>query len=231
MKARDIMTRRVRTATPDMTVSEIAQLLVKHNISGLPVVDDRRRVIGIVSEGDLLRRHETGTVRRSRWLDFFLDSTARAREFAKTRGRRVADIMTRSVVSVAPDTDVADIADLLERRRVKRVPVLQRGKLVGLVSRQDVIAALAKPTKAKGTRRRTSDAEIHEALSRGMRANSWTDRAIVNFTVNRGVVELSGVVDDPDRRDALRVLAENIAGVRAVRDNVQISRRTFYGAA
>jgi CBS domain-containing protein len=230
MKAREIMTRRVRTASPDMTVSEIARLLVRHNISAVPIADRRRRVVGIVSEGDLLRRQETGTTRRrARWLDFLFDTTSGAREFTKTRARRAADVMTRGVVSVTPDTDVGDIADLLEKRRIKRVPVMQGGRLVGIVSRQDVIASLAKPAP-KSRRRAASDADIQAALARGMRAHSWTDRALVNFTVHRGVVELSGVVEDPDRRAALRVLAENTAGVRAVRDNLQVRPLQFYGA-
>lgn len=232
MKARDIMTRRVRTAGPEATVSEIARLLVRHNISAVPIVDRRKRVIGIVSEGDLLRRQETGTARRARWIDFLFDTSARAREFTKTRGQRASDIMTRGVVSVRPDTDVGDIADLMEKRHIKRVPVMRDGSLVGIVSRQDVIACLAKPASRKSgaKSRRASDGEIQAALARGLRTNSWTDRAYVNFTVHRGVVELSGFVDDPDRRSALRVLAENTAGVRAVRDNVQVRPLQFYGA-
>lgn len=233
MKARDIMTRRVRTAGPETTVSEIARLLVRHNISAVPIVGRRKQVIGIVSEGDLLRRPETGTARRARWLDFLLDTSSRAREFTKTRGQHAADVMTRGVVSVRPDTDVADVADLMEKRHIKRVPVMQDGRLAGIVSRQDVIAGLAKPSSKRSrtkSRRAASDADIQAALARGLRTNIWTDRAYVNFTVHRGVVELSGFVDDPDRRAALRVLAENTAGVRAVRDNVRVRPLQFYGA-
>lgn len=221
------MTRQVRTVSPDTTVAEIARLLVRHNISAVPVVD-RKRVVGIVSEGDLLRRHETGTARdRPRWIDFLLGTASSPREFTKSRGRCASDVMTRGVVSITPDTGVGEIADLLEKRHIKRVPVMKGGRLVGIVSRQDVIAALARPQST--SRRAVSDGEIRATLARALRSQPWSDRAMVNFTVHRGVVELWGVVDDVERRRAFRVLAESTAGVRAVRDTVEVRPLRFYG--
>jgi CBS-domain-containing membrane protein len=229
MKARDIMTRSVQTATADTLVYDIARTMVEWRISAVPIVDHQGQVIGIVSDGDLLHRPETGTERRrSRWIDFLIDTSTKAREFRKSHGLRAADVMTRDVVSVRSDTDVAEIADLFETRNIKRVPVIDDGRLVGIVSPRDLIAALARSAPQQPARS-VSDSEIQAALDRGLQENAWTDRAVVTFTVRDGVVEMSGIVDDEERHAALRVMAENVAGVHAVRDNLQlrVSRRAF----
>lgn len=229
MRARQVMTKKVQTVTPDTSVRRIAQLMAKARISAVPVVDAKKRVLGIVSEGDLLRRRETGTARRySWWLDLLSDPRARAADYAKSHGLTARDVMTRTVVSVAPDTDVADIADVLEKWDIKRVPVLAGGKLAGIVSRGDLVQALAS-AKAR-PRRRKSDAAIREALARAIKNAGWADGLMVNYTVAKGVVELYGLAASQAARDGLRVLAENIAGVRRVKDDLQVRPALMHGA-
>ena len=139
MKARDVMTKNVRTVNLMTPVRKIAQLMISRRISAVPVVDKRRKVLGIVSEGDLLRRTEAGTERRrSWWSGFFEETSDQARDYAKSRGAYARDVMTRSVVAVSSATDVAAIADVMEKLRIKRVPVVNGGKLVGIVSRRDL---------------------------------------------------------------------------------------------
>src|SRR3954466_2034372 len=142
MKVSDIMTHPVLTVTPETTVGEVAELMIGHRISGLPVVNPAGDVIGIVTEGDLLRRAETGTERRrARWLEFLIAPGRLASEYAHANGRRVREVMTDSIVTVGPDDAVANLIDLLERRRIKRVPVVDQGKLVGIVSRANLVRA------------------------------------------------------------------------------------------
>jgi CBS-domain-containing membrane protein len=233
MKARDIMTKTVRTAAPKTSVRDLARLMVRHRVSAIPVVERGQRLLGIVSEGDLLRRRETGTLRRRpNWLDFFVDPGSKAREFVKSHARHAADVMTRPVVSVTADTDLADIADLLERRHIKRVPVVKGGRLVGIVSRHDLVGALARSgskTATKPRRGTATDRQIRDTFDREIRRRPWTDAAVVNATVHRGVVELYGLVNDESRRAALRALAENIPGVRSVKDKLAVGPVQFYG--
>lgn len=231
MKARDIMTRGVQTATADTLVYDIARSMVERRISAVPIVDPQGHVIGIVSDGDLLHRPETGTERRrSRWLDFFVDTTTKAREFRKSHGVRAADVMSRDVVSVTSETDVAAIADLFEQKGIKRVPVIDDDRLVGIVSPRDLIGALARSAPSP-TARPVPDSDIQAALDRGLKENDWAERSVVTFAVQNGIVEMTGLIEDEERQAALRVLAENVAGVRAVRDNLQLrQRRRAYGA-
>jgi len=219
MKASDVMTRTVRTATTETPVRDVAQMMVRHRISAVPIVERGKRVVGIISEGDLLRRAETGTARkRSSWLDLFVDPGSKARSFVKSHARQARDVMTRPVVSVTADTSLADIADLLEKRKIKRVPVVRSGQLVGIVSRHDLVRSLAQDMEPAKGRRPVSDRVIRTALDRQMKKQRW-DIGYVNVTVEKGVVEFWGGVPDDDRRQALRVLAENIDGVRAVKDD------------
>src|SRR5271166_3644258 len=149
MRAMDVMTTHVITVGPDTSVQEVAKILSERSISGVPVVDAENRLIGIVSEGDLLHRVETGTERRvqrrrrSWWLDTIGSDEELARQYIKSHGRTAKDVMTREVISVSDTTELADIAMLLETKRIKRVPVLRDGKLVGIVSRANLVRALA----------------------------------------------------------------------------------------
>jgi CBS-domain-containing membrane protein len=226
MRASDIMTKRVRTVSVDTPVRTIAGLMLKQRISALPVLDKKRRLVGIVSEGDLLRRPESGTApRHSWWLDFLTESSVRAQEYAKSRARRAGDVMTRTVVSVTPDTEASEIADILEKWRIKRVPVMRGDKLVGIVSRRDLLPAIAKQ-RPRG--RKVTDAAIGEAIKREIAANDWANDALVNIAVNKGVVQLMGLVASGEERQAFRVLAESIPGVRAVKDRLQVGPKLIY---
>src|SRR5438067_5643665 len=143
MNVADVMTRKVISVTPETTIAEAAQLLLRHRISGLPVVGPDGAVVGIVTEGDLLRRVETGTQRRrARWLEFLIAPGRLAQEYTDANARKVGDIMTSSVVSVAPENALSDVVELMERRGVKRLPVIEAGRLVGIVSRANLVRAL-----------------------------------------------------------------------------------------
>ncbi|MBM4073089.1 MAG: CBS domain-containing protein [Planctomycetes bacterium] len=221
MRARDIMTTSVQYATPNARVQKIAQAMVRHRISAVPVIDKNRRVIGIVSEADLLHRVESGTIRkRSWWLDMLIDDKTRAREYAKARGLYARDVMTSPVISVKPDTEISEIADIMERSAVKRVPVVDaENRMVGIVSRRDLIAAVAKPPRKSP---RFSDAAIGAALQHEITAKTNTFNSAINIAVAKGVVELSGLVASSEELDAVRVMAETIPGVRAVKDRMTV---------
>ncbi len=222
MRARDIMTRKVYSVPPTASVSDIVKTMVRRRVSAVPVVDRKRRVLGIVSEGDLLRRVEIGTERRrSWWYGLLIEPTTQAREFVKPNSARASDVMTKPVISIADTTAVEDIVDLMERWDVKRVPVLKSGRLAGLVSRRDVVQALAagRRPSSRGT---SDDATIRELLRRKLASVDWVDTAFVNFVVNRGVIELNGLVPSAEQRDAIRVMAERIGGVRKVTDRLQV---------
>ena len=229
MKVSDIMTHPVITVTPETTVAEAAELMIGHRISGLPVVDAAGGVVGIVTEGDLLRRAETGTERRrARWLEFLIAPGRLASEYAHANGRRVGEVMTDTVLSVAPDDPVADIIELMERRRIKRVPVItqgtalgtDQGRLVGIVSRANLVWALVRNLPRSDDPHPASDREIRDQILAEIAKQPWGPRASVDVRVENGVVELRGAVTDDRERPALRVLAENVPGVKEVRDRL-----------
>ncbi len=220
MQAKDIMTTNVITVTGDSRVDEIAALLLQRNISGVPVVDAEGRVLGIVSEGDLMRRPESGTERqRSWWLRLMADSKEDAEQYTKTHGMRAEEVMTRDVIAVSEDTSVGDIAQILEERRIKRVPVLRDGKLVGLVSRANLLHGLV-AHKARIEAPSADDRSIREQITAEIERQDWVSHGSFNVIVNDGVVELWGWVDSDQEREALLVATENVAGVRAVEDHL-----------
>lgn len=220
MNASHIMTSPVITVGPDTAVRHIAALLFKHRISAVPVLENGK-LVGIVSEADLLHRHEIGTegtARSSSWRLQLLSADRSVAEYVKSHATRARDIMTEDVVSVTPDTPVAEIATLLEKRGVKRVPVLHGGQVVGIVSRSNLVQALA----AKGRSMNTSsagDGAIRTRLSAELQRHSWWRSATSNVIVTDGVVHYFGTVDSDDQRQAARVAAENVPGVRGVQDH------------
>lgn len=222
MKASDVMTRDVVTVGPDTPVRDIAALMTAKRISGVPVVADDGRLAGILSETDLLHRAETGTERQRKWwLGIFADADSLARDYAKAHGLRARDVMSAAVVTVDADAELRVVADVLDRRNLKRLPVLSDGKLVGIITQGDLVRALAGATPT------TADVEIDdqalaETIARRMRAAHWLDSNIVNVAVEGGVVKLAGLVASPDQRRALRVLAEETPGVVRVEDKLGI---------
>ncbi|HSE78699.1 MAG TPA: CBS domain-containing protein [Alphaproteobacteria bacterium] len=223
MLARDIMTRDVLVVRPDTSVAEIAKLLVSHHISAVPVVGDGNALVGIVSEGDLMRRPETGSgKRRSWWLELLADTDTLAQEYAKSHARKARDVMSKHVVAVSEDTSVGEIADLLERHGIKRVPVVTNGKLVGLVSRADIVRAFAeRVAPAAPSSAASDDKTIRAKLMEQVEAQPWAETAFINVVVKDGVVSLNGLVGSNDQAKALRVLAENVPGVKSVEDNTR----------
>jgi len=220
MIAAEVMSRKVVSVSPDATITAAIRLMLDHQISGLPVVDAAGKLLGILTEGDLLRRAETGTERhRPRWLEILMGPGRLAGEYVRTHGRKVEEIMTRDLVSVTPDTPLDEIVALMERRRIKRVPVLDGDSPVGIVSRADLLRALAR-TLEERPRPAAGDDEIRERILAELANVSWVPRDGLAITVADGIVRLDGVILDEKERDALRVAAENVPGVRAVEDRL-----------
>ncbi|MFQ5827638.1 MAG: CBS domain-containing protein [Candidatus Methylomirabilia bacterium] len=218
MKAKDIMTTKVVSVRRDTPVNEIATLLLDRHISGVPVTDAEGHVLGVVTEGDLIQRAEAPP-RRSWWLAFFSDADVMAREFVKSHGLKAWDVMTKEVLTVTEDTSLADIARLLEEKRIKRVPVVRDGHLVGIVSRADVIRALAARGVEPAPPEAKEDETIRKQLLEALRREPWADTHLLNIVVDRGIVHIWGLVRSPNERRALRVAAENIPAVRHVSDH------------
>ena len=224
MKASEVMAADVVTVAPQTTVREIAAVMAERRISGVPVVDGDGKLVGILSETDLLHRAETGTEKRRKWwLKAFIDSDQLAREYASSHARRAADIMSTNVVTVDADTDLGAVANLLDRRKLKRVPVVKDGRLVGIITRGDLVRALVTQQRAGGPREAPSDSSgVLRAIQQRMKRESWLDSALVNVEFKNGVAELSGMAASGDQRRALRLLVEDTPGVTRVEDNLHL---------
>jgi CBS domain-containing protein len=221
MRAYEIMTPQVITVGPETAVSDAARLMLRHHISGLPVVDARGHLIGIVSEGDFLRRAETGTQhRRGRWLSYLVGAGRAAVEFAHENGRRVGEIMTANPHTVTEDTPLDDVVQLMESRNVKRLPVMRKDQLVGIVTRSDFLIAVASmahrlPDVSAG------DAELRREVQAALQEAPWRPCRL-NVTVRDGVATLRGTVRKESTRKAAIVAAENVPGVTKVRDRLSL---------
>jgi CBS domain-containing protein len=227
MNAQDAMTRDVVTVGPQTTVGEIAGLLVRHRISAVPVVSDDGRVIGIVSQTDLGHRSETGTEKRRKWwLDLFGDADAKAREYIKSHGLKAQDVMTRVIVSVPKTASLAEVADVLDTHRIRQVPVMDDGRLTGMISRTDLVRKLAE-IKIAAPAARPDNGVLQKAIWDEIKAQPWLESAYINLSVKDGVVDLYGVVDSDDQRRALRILVEGVSGVQKVEDNVRLFPKTI----
>src|SRR6266568_5029278 len=224
MRAMDVMTTHVITIGPDASVQELAVLLSERAISGVPVIDSDNRLVGIATEGDLLHRTETGTAhpterRRSRWLESLASDRELARDYVKSHGRKVGDIMTREVVTVSDTTELADIANLLETKTIKRVPVLRDGRLVGIVSRANLVRALAAiPSQPASD---GDDRSMRANLLTELTGQEWANVWAADIIVREKVVHLWFTDDESEeQRQAVRVAAENIPGVRRVEQHI-----------
>lgn len=220
MKASDVMTPDVVSVRPDASVAAATQLMLQKRISGVPVIDERGHLVGILSEGDFLRRAEAGTGRhRPRWIEFFMGAGRLADEYVRLSGRKVGDVMTHEVRMVPPDAPLEGVVRLMERHNIKRVPVVDNGKVVGIITRANLLHAVASfageiaPLSAE-------DAAIRERLLATLKNQPWAPVTAIHVTVKNGVVQLSGVITDERQRQALRVAAENIPGVKDVDDNI-----------
>jgi CBS domain-containing protein len=217
----------VVTVKPSASVQQVAKILLERRISAVPVVDDDGKLIGIVSEGDLLRRAEAGTERRRPWwLAMLTDERALAADYVKAHAQNVKDVMTTRVVTAAPDTPLHEIASLLEDNSIKRVPIVEHGQLLGIVSRANLVQAVASERRQLDIP--LSDAAVRDKLLAHLKGQRWAHTALVNVTVNDGVVDLWGISNSDTERHALRVAAEALPGVRAVNNHL-IKRPQAWG--
>ncbi|MEX0803321.1 MAG: CBS domain-containing protein [Candidatus Binatia bacterium] len=220
MKSSDVMTREVVSVKPDSSVLDAARLMLQKRISGLPVIDGAGNLVGIISEGDLLRRTETETQRRRpRWIELIIGPGKLAEEYVRSSGRQVHEIMTEQVYTVSEDTPLVEVVQQMERRRIKRLPVMRGNTVVGIITRTDLMRVLVnvshevKPLSAE-------DSVIRERLIAELNTQPWAPVATIDVFVRNGVVKLSGTVMDDRERRALRVAAENIPGVKSVEDQL-----------
>jgi CBS-domain-containing membrane protein len=222
MKAQEIMTRDVITVRPETSVRDIAALMVEKHISGVPVLTDKGKIIGVVSQSDLLHRAEVGTERKRKWWFHILaDPNVLAQDYAKAHGLKAHDVMSRYVVSVRNDAELRDVADILDNHRIKRVPVMQGDRLVGIITRGDLVRALSQVQISKAVKK-LDNAALHSTLRDRIQTQSWIDQSYISLTVNDGVVELWGFVETADQHSALRALVEETDGVSRVDDNIKV---------
>jgi CBS domain-containing protein len=219
LRAHQIMTRRVVAVKPEATVLEAANLMLQHHISGLPVVDAAGKLVGIISEGDFIRRSEIGTGRkRARWLKFILGAGKAASDFVHEHGRKISEIMVSSPLTITEDTSLEEIVELMEKNNVKRLPVVRDDKLVGIVSRANLLQAVA--SLAREVPDPTADdAHIRNRIIDAMEKNDWCPFGL-SVIVRDRIVHLSGVITEERSRQAAIVAAENVEGVKKVHDHL-----------
>jgi CBS domain-containing protein len=220
MNAADVMTNDVLTLNAETSVLDAARLMLQHRVSGLPVLDWQGRLVGVLTEGDLLRRIETGTERRrSHWLEMLLGPGRAAQDYIHAHARKVGEAMSNTVIHVAPDATLEQIVGLMEKHHVKRLPVVAGNKMVGIVSRADLLRALV-ATADKAAATPVSDEDIRANILAELDRQRWAPRAVLEVEVKRGIVELRGTITDDRERLALRIACENIAGVKGVTDHL-----------
>jgi len=220
MKAKDVMTSDVLTVDQDASVLEAVRLMLQRKISGLPVVDASGTLVGMVTEGDFLRRSEMGTERHHpRWIEFFMGAGRLADEYVHASGRKVRDVMTPEIHAVTEESPLKDVVAMMERHSIKRVPVLRGRVLAGIITRSNLLRAMAGLTRDVHPAS-ADDKAIRATLLAEMKKQPWAPMAVTDVDVANGVVTLSGVVLDDRQRVALRVAAENIPGVKKVEDHL-----------
>ncbi|MCC6921165.1 MAG: CBS domain-containing protein [Alphaproteobacteria bacterium] len=220
MLVRDAMTAPVLSVASTATIGEAIAAMLARRVSGLPVVDDRGAPIGMVTEGDLLRRNELGTERtRSRWLQFFAGPGQSADEYVRSHGRKVAEVMTEHVVSLPPDAPLVAAIDLMLKKHIKRVLVMQGANLLGILARSDVLRALS-GTLPGPAPRDVQDDTIRKAVSAELEKQPWSGKDMIRVEVDQGKVTLSGMILDERARLAAKVAAENTPGVTSVVDDL-----------
>lgn len=219
MRAHQIMTKNVITVGPDSSIADAAKLMLEQHISGLPVLDKSGKLVGILSEGDFLRRSEIGTQRRrARWLQFLMGAGREAKEFVQQSGRKVEDIMARDPVTVTEDTQLEELVELMEKHDIKRLPVMRNDQLIGIVTRANLLQAVA--SLARDVPDPTADDDhIRERITDAIMSTNWRPIGL-QVTVRNGVVHLHGIIINDSARQASIVAAENVAGVKKVHDHL-----------
>lgn len=228
MNAQDVMVSPVVTVNENATVQEVAKILIDRRISAVPVIDAAGKLVGIVTEADLMRRAEIGTEHQySWWLSLLADARSLAADYVKSHGTGVKNIMTRNVRTAAPDTPLHEIAEVFEKHHIKRVPIVNKnGELVGIVSRSNILQAFASARPRLEVS--LPDAAIRSRLLDELKKQPWTQAHRLNITVTDGVVELWGSIETEQERDAIKVAAEAIPGVSAVNDHLMRAVTTGY---
>lgn len=220
MKAQDVMTRHVASVGPNDSLAKAVRVMLQQRISGLPVIEEDGRLVGVITEGDLLRRAETGTQRqRPRWIEFFVGPGRLADEYVRSHSRKVGELMTADPVSVAEETPLEEIVTLMEKRRIKRLPVVHDDKVVGIVSRANLLHALAR-LAGEARPSKSDDRTIRETLLGELNKQKWAPMASLDIIVRDGVVDIWGTITDDRKRQALIVVAENVPGVKRVNDQL-----------
>jgi CBS domain-containing protein len=220
MEAGQVMTSPTITISPDASVRQAIRIMLDNHVSGLPVVDENGRLAGVVSEGDLLRRAEIGTERhRPRWLEFLLGPGRSASDYVHSHSRRVSDVMTDDPVAVDEHASLEEVVALMEKGGIKRVPVLRAGVVAGIVTRADLLRAFLNASEEPKTGPR-GDADIKDDILAAIDAQKWAPAGSIHVAVREGNVTLQGTIFDERERAAIRVCAENIAGVNAVTDEL-----------
>lgn len=228
MKVSDVMTRTVRATDPDQTVTDVAQILLNWHLSGLPVIGKDRQVVGMITEGDLLRRPESGTAVRPSWLQMvFASGTQSARDYIKTHAVRVCDAMSAPAITIDEGASLAEAAALMGRHRIKSLPVVQAGRLVGVLSRSDIFRTWARRDRAAPVLE--TDREIRRKLLAEIEAEPWIPAARINVTVDDGVVALWGMVDGETEKRALELLVGRQPGVVRVDSNLVLRSAMMMG--
>ncbi|WSH65128.1 CBS domain-containing protein [Rhizobium ruizarguesonis] len=229
MLVQAIMTSAPITVTASSSVAEAAKLMLDNKISGLPVVDASGALVGIVSEGDFLRRSELNTERKRSWLLDWLTSPGKiADEYVRAHGRRVEEVMTVPVSAIAPTASISDAVRLMERQDIKRLPVVADGRLVGIVARSDLLRALSQALPIAAVS--AGDAEIQAAIDAELARQSWSRNGFIHCRVANGVAELTGTIFDERERLAAKVAVENVPGVTSIRDQL-VWVDPYYGVA
>ncbi len=222
MRVDEVMTTAVATVRADASLGDAIAIMEARHVSGLPVVDGKDALVGMLTEGDLLKRIETGTAvhRRAGWLDLVLGSGRGASDYVRTHSRYVGDLMSHDVLTATEGTSLEEVVALMEKRRVKRLPIVRDGRLVGIVSRADLVRVIGRALKVEAMGG-SADALIQERLQSDLGRQRWFIAGDVTFTVEAGVVTFKGVFSDQQTPAALRVAAQNIAGVTAVEDKLE----------
>ena len=219
MEARQIMTSPILTISPGANVRQAIELMLEKRVSGLPVVDEIGQLVGLISEGDLLHRSEIGTEKhRSKWLDFLVGPGRSASDYVQSHSRRVADVMTTDVATVEETTSLEDVVKLMEKRRIKRVPVVRDGGVSGMITRSDLLRAFLKVSSDR--EHATGDDDIRQKIYETIEKEGWAPAGSIHVKVVDAHVTLSGTIFDERERDAIRVCAENQPGVTSVTDDM-----------
>lgn len=220
MIASDVMTRNVLSVPPDCSIEEAAKQMLERGVSGLFVVDTKGDLVGVITEGDMLRRGEIGTERqRSWWLRMLVSPGRQAADFTRANARHVRDVMTQEVVCAASDAPLEDVVATMEAKNVKRVPITEGGRVVGVISRSDLLRALIGRARAVPPLA-ADDRSLRAAIMSALEHSSWAPTTTLNVAVSDGVADIWGTITNDDERRAIIVTAENTPGIKAVHDHL-----------